>query len=76
MSNDSWWRRVTEVDAEVKVSSVWLGLNHRLIGEGKCPLPRRVAPHVLATADLGNHDLRRRLRIVRALREGRNPEAS
>lgn len=80
-SNDSWWRRRTVISDEVEVSTVWLGLNHRLFGEGP--------PLIWETMIFGGeHDndywryssrqeaLDDHERIVRALREGRDPEAT
>jgi hypothetical protein len=34
MGPESWWRRETRISDEVRVSTVWLGLNHRLFGDG------------------------------------------
>lgn len=74
---DSWWRRHTDIDADVNVSTVWLGLNHQF-GNG---------PPLFWESMIfgGNHDehvwrygsraeaLDHHEQIVRALREGREP---
>jgi hypothetical protein len=33
MSSDSWWRRETVISDQLRVSTVWLGLNHNF-GDG------------------------------------------
>jgi hypothetical protein len=79
MSLDSWWRRHTDISDEVRVSTVWLGLNHQW-GAGP--------PLYWETMILGGeHDeqlwcyssrpqaLDDHERIVRALRAGQDPTA-
>jgi hypothetical protein len=78
MSPDSWWRRTTEISDEIRVSTVWLGLNHRW-----SPGP----PLIWETMIFGGeHDdcqwrystrqsaLDDHERIVAAIRAGKDPE--
>jgi hypothetical protein len=79
MSNDSWWRRRTEISGEIEVSTVWLGLNHSF-GLGR-PLywetmifggehDQEQWRYSSRQSALDDHE-----RIVRALRGGRSPNA-
>ena len=78
LSPESWWRKRTEVGADLEVSTVWLGLNHRW-SDGP--------PLIWETMIFGgDHDLQcwryssrqaaydDHERIVRALVAGRDPE--
>lgn len=33
-TDDSWWRRRTDISPDISVSTVWLGLDHRFMGDG------------------------------------------
>lgn len=78
MSNDSWWRRRTEISEGVEVSTVWLGINHAFL--------RDEAPLFWETMIFGGEHteycwryssrqqaLDDHERIVRALRAGEAP---
>jgi hypothetical protein len=78
MAPESWWRRETVIDDEVRVSTVWLGLNHRW-GPGP-PLYWETMifggdhdedqwRYSSREAALDDHE-----RITRALRAGQDPD--
>ena len=81
MSDDCWWRRRTEIDDEVHVSTVWLGLDHSF-GFGGPPLIWETMifggpfndyqwRYPSRPTALDDHE-----RIVRALRAGEDPDPS
>jgi hypothetical protein len=80
MSPESWWRKETTIGGGVSVSTVWLGLNHEwdpehpplfwetmIFGGDYDEDQWRYSSRESA---LDDHE-----RIVRALREGRDPNA-
>jgi hypothetical protein len=79
MSPESWWRRETCIFDDVRVSTVWLGLNHSF-------LPDRPPLYWETMIFGGDHDAEQwryssreaalddHERIVRALRAGEDPD--
>ena len=81
MSDDCWWRRRTEIDDKVHVSTVWLGLDHNFWFEGPPLIWETMIfggrfndyqwRYPSRPAALDDHE-----RIVRALRAGEDPDPS
>ena len=80
MAPESWWRKQTFIN-DVQVSTVWLGLNHQWDPDA----PPLFWETMIFGGDYDEHQWRYSSResafddherIVRALREGRDPEES
>jgi hypothetical protein len=79
MSPESWWRRETVISEGVRVSTVWLGLNHAWVAEPPLFWETMIFGgdhdndqwrYSSRQAALDDHE-----RIVRALRDGKDPDA-
>jgi hypothetical protein len=78
MSPESWWRKHTEISEELRVSTVWLGLNHNYFMEGP-PLFWETMVFGCENEYQWRYSSRQEAfddheRIVRELRAGREPE--
>ena len=78
MSPESWWRKETAIDADVRVSTVWLGLNHSFLPGRRLYWETMIFGGIADQYQcrygsreeaLDDHE-----RIVRDLRAGRCPE--